>query len=203
MKRFVTSDYHLGEDRMAIMQRPFKNQKEMIDLIVERHNEVVGPDDIVYNLGDVCYQKYPEFLSEMSRLNGTHILLRGNHDRVFTDEQLLVYFKEVIPEGDVLELEIGGINCALTHYPSRAVLERFNLVGHIHGAWKYQLNMLNCGIDVNHFVPHDMDVAVPFFFKAITEAYDQDVWAAYSEVNMPYVGSRGKKGSYFSGEKNV
>jgi len=31
MKRWITADWHLGEDRFAIMQRPFKEQREMIE----------------------------------------------------------------------------------------------------------------------------------------------------------------------------
>jgi len=70
MIRWITADWHLGEDRMAIMQRPFKDQREMIEVLVERHNAIVGPDDLVYVVGDVCYQKYPEFLEEVDRFNG-------------------------------------------------------------------------------------------------------------------------------------
>ena len=198
MKRWITADWHLGEDRFAIMQRPFKEQREMIEHILAKHNELVAPDDLVYVVGDVCYQKYPEFLEEVDRFNGVKIVLRGNHDRVFSDDQLLKHFKEVIPEGDGLEVEVEGIKCNLTHYPTQAVHDKFNLVGHIHGAWKYQLNSVNVGVDANHFVPHNLDESVPFFLKAITEFYDDDVWAAYNHANQPYLGQRGKKGAYFT-----
>lgn len=197
MKRWITADWHLGEDRFAIMQRPFKEQREMIEHILAKHNELVAPDDLVYVVGDVCYQKYPEFLEEVDRFNGVKIVLRGNHDRVFSDDQLLKHFKEVIPEGDGLEVEVGDIKCNLTHYPTQAVHDKFNLVGHIHGAWKYQLNSFNVGVDANHFVPHNLDEVVPFILKAITEFYDDDVWAAYNHANQPYLGLRGKKGAYF------
>jgi calcineurin-like phosphoesterase family protein len=199
MKRWITADWHLGEDRMAIMQRPFKDQREMIEVLVERHNAIVAPDDLVYMVGDVCYQKYPEFLGEVDRFNGKKIVFRGNHDRVFTDDQLLKHFQEVVPEGQGMELDVAGIKCNVTHYPSRAVHDMFNLVGHIHGAWKYQLNSVNVGVDANHFVPHNLDEAIPFFLKAISEFYDEDVWAAYNAANSPYVGIRGKKGVYFTG----
>jgi calcineurin-like phosphoesterase family protein len=198
MKRFVTADWHIGEDRMEIMQRPFKDQREMIEVMVERHNAIVAPDDLVYVVGDVCYQKYPEFLAEVDRFNGKKIVIRGNHDRVFTDDQLLKHFQQVVPEGEGLELDVNGINCYLTHYPSCGSEDMFNLVGHIHGAWKFQLNSVNIGVDANHFSPHDLDKAIPFFFKAISEFYDDDVWAAYNAANTGYVGIRGKKGSYFT-----
>lgn len=197
MKRWITADWHIGEDRMEIMQRPFPSAREMIEVLVERHNALVAPDDLVYVVGDACYQKYPDLIVEVSRFNGRKILIRGNHDRVFTDELLLKYFEHVIPEDSGLHFDVSGIPCYMTHYPSLGKDNCFNLVGHIHGAWKYQLNMLNVGVDANHFVPHDLDKAVPFFFKAISEFYDDDVWSAYDPVNTKFIGLRGKEGSYF------
>jgi len=199
MKRWITADWHLGEDRMAILQRPFKDQRDMIEALVARHNALVAPEDLVYMVGDVCYQKTPEFLPEVGRFNGKKILFRGNHDRVFTDDQLRKYFAQVVPEGTGMELKVGDIKCYVTHYPTRSVSDRFNLVGHIHGGWKYQLNMLNVGVDCNHFIPHNLDEAVPFYLKAITEFYDDDMWVAYHPANHSYIGKRGKKGVYFNG----
>ncbi len=198
MTRWITADWHLGEDRMQIMQRPFVNTVEMIDTLRERHNALVSKDDEVYVVGDAVYQKVPHYLSIISRFNGKKILIRGNHDRVFTDEQLKPYFVDVIDEGEGIYLDVGGIPCYLTHYPSTARKDAFNLVGHIHGAWKYQLNMLNVGVDANHFTPHNLDEAVPFYYKAVSEFYDDDVWSAYQEVNSQYVAIRGKKGVYFT-----
>ena len=136
MKRWITADWHLGEDRFAIMQRPFKQAHEMIDCLIKNHNELVAPEDLVYVVGDAVYQKSPQ-------------------DIKFID--------------------------------------------HFNGAWKYQLNMFNVGVDANHFIPHNLDEVVPFAFKACTEFYDDDVWAAYNEANSQFVGKRGKKGSYFTG----
>lgn len=201
MKRWITADWHLGEDRFEIMQRPFESANEMLEKLIENHNKVVAPDDLVYVVGDVCYQNKPENLVEVECFNGKKILIRGNHDRVFTDEQLSRYFDQIIEEGKGLELEVGGIRCFLTHYPScsRHTITKFNLVGHVHGAWKYQLNMFNVGVDANHFRPHNLDEAVPFAYKAICEFYDDDIWAAYQGINLQFVGKRGKQGSYFKG----
>lgn len=198
MKRWVVADWHLGETRFAIMQRPFKTAQEMNDHLIANHNAIVAPDDLVYVVGDSVYQKSPDDIIEIGAFNGKKILVRGNHDKVFTDEQFSHFFEEIIPEGKGIELEVDGIPCYLTHYPSQAVKDRFNLVGHIHGAWKYQLNMFNVGIDANHFIPHNLDEVVPFAYKACCEFYDDDIWAAYNEVNAQFVGKRGKKGSYFN-----
>lgn len=183
MKRWISSDYHLGEDRFQIMQRPFQSRSEMVETLIRNHNSVVSKDDEVHIVGDVCYDQAPEYLPYIDLFNGKKILYRGNHDRVFTDDQLKPYFEEIIPEGELSLLDVGNIKCALNHYPTKAVPDYFNLVGHIHSVWKYQLNMFNVGVDANHFYPHNIDEAVPFVYKAINEYYDDDVWAAYHIAN--------------------
>ena len=198
MKTFLTADWHLGEDRFQLMGRAFSSVEEHNETLIERHNKIVGPDDQVIVVGDAVYQKAPKYLSLVSRFNGHKTLIRGNHDRIFGDKDLYPYFERVISEGDGLDLQIGGIDCYATHYPTLAKVRKFNLIGHIHGAWKYQLNMFNVGVDTNCFYPVDLE-AIPFHFTAIRDFYDDDVWAAYLDQNLNYRQLRGKPGSYFHG----
>lgn len=195
MQTWLVADWHLGEDRFEIMDRPFKQVDEMINTLIIHHNSVVGKDDLVYVIGDVCYQKAPEYLPLVTKFNGKKVLIRGNHDRGIPDSEFKKYFKNVIAEGSGLELTIGDIPCYLTHYPTRGRKDRFNIVGHIHGVFKVQLNMLNVGVDAHHFRPVNAN-KVPFYFKAVQEFYDEDAWVAYNPINQDYVGKRGKKGSY-------
>ena len=196
MKTFITADYHLGEDRMEIMGRPFRGPDHMFDVLVENHNQLVAPEDEVIMAGDVCYQKTPEWLPYVAKFNGRKILIRGNHDRGITDEQFAPYFTTVIPDGGGIQKDIGDIPCYLTHYPSEGKVGFFNLVGHIHSAWKYQLNMLNIGVDVHQYRPVCLD-SIRFHLDAISKYYDEDVWVAYNEINAKYRGMRGKLGTYF------
>lgn len=193
---FAVSDWHLGDPRMEIMARPFKSVEEMVETMILRHNSIVNKDDLVYCLGDVCYKETPEYLDRVSDFNGTKILIRGNHDREISDSRFREYFEEIIPEGSGLEKVLGDISCYLTHYPSKGRVGLFNIVGHIHSAWKYQLNMMNAGVDVHHYYPVNL-ASIPSHFKAITEFYDDDVWVAYADINGAYRGIRGKRGCYF------
>ena len=197
MNTFLCADFHLGEDRFELMGRPFTSPQQMIDVLVENHNSLVSPKDTVYMIGDVCYSKHPEYLEQVSRFNGSKILIRGNHDRGISDKEFSPYFQEIIPEGEGIYIEFGDIECYLTHYPTCGKKDRFNLVGHIHAAWKYQLNTMNVGVDVNHFYPVD-SAKIPFHFKAIEEFYDNDVWVAYNDINEKYRGVRGKQSTYFT-----
>jgi calcineurin-like phosphoesterase family protein len=199
---FITADHHLGETRFELMGRPFSTKQQHINHLIAEHNMMVHKDDLVYMVGDVCYQKSPESLPLVEKFNGHKILFRGNHDRVFTDEQLKPYFDLIIPEGEGMDIEVEGIPCYVTHYPTQGKKDRFNLVGHIHSAFKYQLNCFNVGVDVNHFRPVNLN-KIPFHYKAICEFYDDDVWVGYNEINSVYRGKRGKKGTYLQSFKDA
>jgi calcineurin-like phosphoesterase family protein len=192
---WLTSDWHLGEDRFDIMDRPFATVDQAVNQLVSNHNALVGKGDTVYVVGDVCYQKTPEFLDRVALFNGKKILIRGNHDRMIDDTKFKKFFEQVIPEGMGVDLISDGVKCYATHYPTRGKEDRFNLVGHIHAVWKFQLNMMNIGVDVNHFRPVNLG-KIPAHFKAVNEFYDEDAWAAYDPINFVYKNKRGKKGSY-------
>ena len=202
-KIWLSGDYHFGENRFELMGRPFTTISENVQTIIKNHNEWVGPGDEVIVVGDVCYQKTPEFLENVKKMNGRKILIRGNHDRPISDEEFLKYFDMVIPEGEgyyitLLDDAPNGdvqIPCYITHYPTCGKKNYFNLCGHIHGAWKYQLNCMNVGVDVNHFRPVNIN-RIPFHLRAIKEFYDRDVWVAYDEINSSYRDERGKKSRY-------
>lgn len=195
MKVFFTADTHFGETRFDRINRPgFVDAQAMVDHIVQAHNSVVSPDDLVYHLGDVCYDQAPEFLPQIARLNGVKILIRGNHDRVFSDRQLYEYFEVIISEGEGLSLDVEGVPCYATHYPHLGKPDCFNLVGHIHSAWRFQLNMMNVGVDANHYYPV-CATQIPKALTAITEFYDEDVWVAYSPCNQDYQNVRGQIGN--------
>lgn len=198
MNTWLVADWHLGEDRFEIMQRPFTDAQEHIDVMVKNHNDLVEPDDRVYVNGDVLYQKADPavYLQQIARFNGRKILLRGNHDRPFSDEMFAPYFEKIHAEGEGVDVELDGVPCHLVHYPSLAIKERFNIVGHIHSAWKFQLNSLNVGVDANHFRPVNAN-KIGFFLKAISEFYDLDVWTAYLGANQSHWETRGKKSNYF------
>lgn len=207
LNTWLTADWHLGETRLELIGRPFKSSEEHIEALIKYHNELVKPLDYVIHVGDVCYQKTPEMLPLVAKFNGCKTLIRGNHDRGIPDEEFLKYFDMVIPEGQGLAMEVDltpteTIPLYVTHYPTLGVFHRFNLVGHIHAAWKYQLNMLNVGVDVHHFRPVNLN-RIPFHFNAVKDFYDKDVWVGYNEVNSVYLGKRGKQDSYFDASKHI
>jgi len=89
--RFVVSDHHFGHTNSwekfkkadGSPLRPFNSTEEMDETMIQRHNAVVGPNDVVYFLGDVVIDK--KSLHHIKRLNGSKRLIRGNHD-IFDDK---------------------------------------------------------------------------------------------------------------------
>jgi calcineurin-like phosphoesterase family protein len=198
---WITADPHLGEDRFEIMGRAFTTAQEHVDTLVANHNALVKPEDTVIVNGDACYQRAPQFLPQIACFNGRKILIRGNHDRIFTDADFAPYFETIIAEGQGMEWEAKDgdniIPCYITHYPTQGRADRFNLTGHVHGAWKYQLNMFNVGVDTNCMRPVNMN-KIANHFAAVAKFYDADVWVAYNDLNKRYYDTRGKKSCYFT-----
>lgn len=166
---YLWSDTHFGhENIIKYSERPFKDAKEMDDCLIKNHNEIVGPDDTVYHLGDFALCEDWRKREIVASLNGYKILILGNHD--FWPKSL---YKGLTPEdkielAKVLYLDLGFDEvygeCEiiykgwyLTHMPQTKKAKY--LCGHVHCQWEVQdlrphgaLN-LNVGVDVNNFKP--------------------------------------------------
>src|ERR1019366_6002226 len=77
---YFTSDEHFYHSRVIeYCSRPFLSVESMNETMVKNWNDVVGPDDTVYCLGDFSMAfRSVELFS--SRLLGTKKLVPGNHD---------------------------------------------------------------------------------------------------------------------------
>lgn len=86
----------------------------MNSYMIEKWNEKVSKDDTVYYVGDFAFPANQKQLKELvSKLNGTKILIKGNHDKKvkhFIDAG----FKEV---HDSLEVDFFDTKILFCHYP--------------------------------------------------------------------------------------
>lgn len=130
---FLYSDPHFGHKGVCHFMRndgvtklrPWDTAAEMDEELVRRYNEVVGPKDKCYFLGDVLINR--RAFSTLTRLNGDKVLIRGNHD-IFPDDEYRVYFREL----RAYHIMNGLI---LSHIPVHPdSLGRFgtNIHGHLH-----------------------------------------------------------------------
>ena len=78
---WVTSDLHFGHKNIIrYSKRPFKDVEDMNEQLIQRWNDRVSPDDIVFNLGDFAFLKPEQIAKILSRLNGKQYFVMGNHD---------------------------------------------------------------------------------------------------------------------------
>lgn len=128
MKTFLISDTHLNHDNIATYcDRP----KNFTDLIIKRWNERVSVNDTVIHLGDVAIGKRGVVEAQIRSLNGTKILVRGNHDRAGSNSWWMDHGFSF--SCDALKWGTAW----LTHEPatSRAGGCDLNIHGHLHNIW--------------------------------------------------------------------
>jgi len=89
-KIYYISDCHFGHDKIIeYTGRPFKNVKHMNEEIVKRWNAVVNPEDLVYHVGDFSFKGQNNARAWEQRLNGKIVHIKGNHDCLSYDCEIL------------------------------------------------------------------------------------------------------------------
>jgi len=154
MAIFFTSDTHFGHGgTLGLYRRPFASVAAMNEALVERWNETVGSDDVVWHLGDFAIRQRPAVVAELlARLNGRKHLVAGNNDPPATAE--LDGWESVQP---YVEITAEGVSLVLCHYPFRSWRGMgkgwLNLHGHSHGRLKPLPRQFDVGVDVWGFRP--------------------------------------------------
>ena len=79
---FFTSDLHIGHKNcIEFDKRPFTDLDHMHRVLVNNYNSSVRPQDTCYFLGDVGLCAGDILKSVISQMNGTKVLILGNHCR--------------------------------------------------------------------------------------------------------------------------
>lgn len=136
MTLFFIADTHFGHARILEYEdRPFATVDEMNFALIERWNDEVAPHDTVFHVGDVAMLHKPaDVRAIVDRLNGTKILIRGNHDR--RPDCLRFGFAAVLQTAILQLPDVGRV--LLTHIPTPtdqiADDIQVNVHGHIHSA---------------------------------------------------------------------
>jgi calcineurin-like phosphoesterase family protein len=81
-KIFFTSDLHHGHRKsLEFDKRPFTDLFHMHRVLMNNFNNTVPKDGLTYFLGDVGFSKGDELRDFVTKLNGTKVLVLGNHDK--------------------------------------------------------------------------------------------------------------------------
>ena len=93
MNQYIIADEHYGHSNILAfrdpqdrLQRTFNTVTEMREYMIKKHNSVVQKGDVTFHLGDFYFgTNWRDVQYILSRLNGDHVLILGNHDhlRVF------------------------------------------------------------------------------------------------------------------------
>lgn len=79
---FFTSDWHLyHQNVLKFDNRPFRDLKEMHRMLINNYNSTVNENSICYFLGDVGFCSGELVKGVIDQLNGTKVLVMGNHDK--------------------------------------------------------------------------------------------------------------------------
>jgi calcineurin-like phosphoesterase family protein len=173
MSVFFTADQHFGhENIIKYCDRPFGCVEGMDEHLVQRWNEVVGPTDIVYHLGDFTLFNAGAAIEYFSRLNGVIRVLRypWHHDGRWIPKiadmmngcrskggHIVTFHPPMV----ALEFpEYGSGKWAkpviLCHYPlaewDRKHYGAWHLHGHSHGNHRGEGAILDVGVDSTGFV---------------------------------------------------
>ena len=145
---WVISDTHFGHRNIIrYCNRPFDDELQMNEAMIERWNSVVKDGDIVYHLGDVYFGESGRILH---KLKGRKRLVIGNHD-VGKDQYLLRHFQKIMawrmfPEYGLL----------LTHvpvHPNSLFKVSKNVHGHIHNQLIDDERYVNVSVEQINYTP--------------------------------------------------
>jgi calcineurin-like phosphoesterase family protein len=155
---WMTSDQHFNHSKIIdYCDRPFDDVTEMNNALVQKYNEHVSTGDVVYHLGDIGFGKM--VFKYIDQLNGKKILIKGNHDRSFSNRDLLQHFSSVHPTLRLTDIpKYEAID--LIHDPAQYRGDNFLVNGHVHDKWKVFPGKLNVGVDVWHFRPVHLDEVI-------------------------------------------
>lgn len=171
MKYWWTSDQHFGhENVIKYCARPFRDAAEQTAVLVANFNSRVSPGDVTYHLGDFSFLKKDQSAAILKSLNGSHILVLGNHDRTNTSMSDMGFMSVQ----HSLHVEIEGKRLFMSHIPPssfaepdreyKAVFKQephmeydFHLCGHVHEKWARRGNVINVGVDQRNFYPASLD----------------------------------------------
>ena len=125
-KLFFYSDPHYGHANVIkfCSNRKYDSIEEMDADFIRLYNETVPPDGTCIWVGDCFfYRKGKRELSKavMDQLNGTKVLVRGNHDSSYA-WMYDIGFSFVC---DYMEIKVAGQKVRIKHYPPKYTSNRF------------------------------------------------------------------------------
>lgn len=162
---YFISDMHFHHENIIdFANRPFFSVDEMNKKMIENWNSVVQNDDTVYHLGDFSMKSNKEEVNKiLKQLNGTKILIKGNHDKVGQYRYI---------EADIVDNDTGNIiPLIMFHYPIQSWNKQFHGSIHIHGhdhskkqaIYNDSKRIFNCCVEAIKYTPISLNKILEHF----------------------------------------
>lgn len=139
MSVFFCSDLHFGHKNINKFRHEVESEGHNRKVICDDWRNMITKRDHVYVLGDACFTM--ETIKDFSTLNGTKILVRGNHDMLDTQ----VYLKHFQHVYGLLKYKEFWLSHAPIH-PDE-LRGKVNLHGHVHYASIPDKRYFNCCVE--------------------------------------------------------
>lgn len=140
---WFTSDWHIAHKNILHFcepTRPYDTLEAMYYDLIKKYNNHVGCTDVCYFLGDFFFGGAGIGAGILSQLNGTKILVRGNHDKGH-QSSINIGFAAVL---DSISIKAGGLTITASHFPLLNIpredctrFKGYNGVDNWHGEKKY------------------------------------------------------------------
>ena len=134
---WVTSDTHFHHRNILVYEassRPWTDIDKMDAGLIQRWNDKVGSNDVVFHLGDFSFGSKGRVRDVVSKLNGRKFLLLGNHDREQRGwDWIELGFERVFRNPFLLDNKFIFSHEPLAEIPDGKV----NVYGHVHGSKYY------------------------------------------------------------------
>lgn len=149
---FFTADLHFCHKNIVnITDRGLVTSVENhTEWLINLWNNQVKSNDTVYVLGDISFAGYNTTASILEKLNGTIIVIKGNHDDK-RDLERLVGSNIINSWFDYKEIKLKETKVCMMHFPIACWNQQgygsFHIHGHSHGSYKAEGKILDVGID--------------------------------------------------------
>lgn len=172
-KIFYIADTHFYHEKIIDMcNRPFDNVEEMNRKLIENWNKKVDNGDTVYILGDLVFKGgKEETIKILKQLNGTKVLLKGNHDRYVGQRDFDECFKFI---REIHQVNDNKRQVIVSHYPivdyAGMYYGAFMVYGHIHNKYVPHKNMFCASVENINYEPVTLDELIEIYKdKAVEE----------------------------------
>lgn len=159
MKTFIIADTHFGHPNIikflrkdGSLLRDFPSITEHDEHLIQCWNRTVSPNDKVYHLGDVGFTNHTKLTAILNRLNGTKVLIKGNHDN-FKMSQYAQHFKDVRAYHILDKFILSHIPI----HPESLSRWRANIHGHVHDNSLPDDRYYNVSVENINYIPVDFE----------------------------------------------